>query len=226
MRPPLRQPFTTGAYGATFPDEWDGSAPISVADRNPPQMRSRPARPRAPLRTTRDRSVGQACHDQDDHGARCCSPISPSHPHQSPPRPGLPAPHPPAVGLVMRAGGGAKAHGTPVKPAGRTFLCRQDGLTDTGGTKPVNPVCEAAAQGSGTTPTTTARWVRGERAQPSATPSPAPAATARRPCPAGSAEPDARRSGFGPPRPEPASRGGQLRSSTSASADSPVRTSR
>lgn len=64
----------------------------------------------------------------------------------------------------MRAGGEAKAHGTPVKPAGRTFPCRQDGLTGTGEIKPVNPACKAAAQASGTTPTTTARWVRGESA--------------------------------------------------------------
>ncbi|GAB2468880.1 lytic polysaccharide monooxygenase [Streptomyces incanus] len=58
----------------------------------------------------------------------------------------------PAVGLVMTAGGEAEAHGTPMKPASRTFLCWQDGLTATGEIKPVNPACKAAAQVSGTTP--------------------------------------------------------------------------
>lgn len=58
----------------------------------------------------------------------------------------------PALGLVVTAGGDAEAHGTPMKPASRTFLCWQDGLTDTGEIKPVNPACRAAAQQSGTTP--------------------------------------------------------------------------
>ncbi|MGW0775848.1 lytic polysaccharide monooxygenase auxiliary activity family 9 protein [Streptomyces sp. NPDC002835] len=58
----------------------------------------------------------------------------------------------PALGLVVTAGGDAKAHGTPMKPASRTFLCWQDGLTATGEIKPVNPACRAAAQVSGTTP--------------------------------------------------------------------------
>ncbi|MFD7701181.1 cellulose binding domain-containing protein [Streptomyces caelestis] len=58
----------------------------------------------------------------------------------------------PAVGLVVTAGGEAEAHGTPMKPGSRTFLCRQDALTGTGEIKPVNPACKAAAQVSGTTP--------------------------------------------------------------------------
>ncbi|MFC8368816.1 lytic polysaccharide monooxygenase [Streptomyces sp. NPDC057239] len=58
----------------------------------------------------------------------------------------------PAVGLVVTAGGEAEAHGTPMKPGSRTFLCWQDALTDTGEIKPVNPACRAAAQVSGTTP--------------------------------------------------------------------------
>ncbi|WP_406456146.1 lytic polysaccharide monooxygenase [Streptomyces sp. NBC_00876] len=59
----------------------------------------------------------------------------------------------PALGLVLvTSGGRAEAHGTPMKPASRTFLCWQDGLTDTGEIKPVNPACRAAAQQSGTTP--------------------------------------------------------------------------
>lgn len=39
-----------------------------------------------------------------------------------------------------------------MKPGSRTFLCWQDGLTDTGEIKPVNPACKAAQQVSGTTP--------------------------------------------------------------------------
>ncbi|GEC03715.1 chitin-binding protein [Streptomyces spinoverrucosus] len=59
----------------------------------------------------------------------------------------------PAVGLiVLSSGSPAEAHGTPMKPASRTFLCWQDGLTDTGEIKPVNPACRAAQQVSGTTP--------------------------------------------------------------------------
>ena len=58
----------------------------------------------------------------------------------------------PALGLVVSAGGEAKAHGTPMKPGSRTFLCWQDGLTDTGEIKPINPACKKAQQVSGTTP--------------------------------------------------------------------------
>ncbi|MFE4694340.1 lytic polysaccharide monooxygenase [Streptomyces sp. NPDC056749] len=58
----------------------------------------------------------------------------------------------PALGLVLTTGEKAEAHGTPMKPASRTFLCWQDGLTDTGEIKPVNPACKSAAQQSGTTP--------------------------------------------------------------------------
>lgn len=50
----------------------------------------------------------------------------------------------PALGLVVTTGGKAAAHGTPMKPGSRTFLCWQDGLTDTGEIKPVNPACKAA----------------------------------------------------------------------------------
>ncbi len=45
----------------------------------------------------------------------------------------------PALGLVFTAGGRAEAHGTPMKPGSRTFLCWRDALTDTGEIKPVNP---------------------------------------------------------------------------------------
>ncbi|MBV7695730.1 lytic polysaccharide monooxygenase [Streptomyces sp. TRM70350] len=59
----------------------------------------------------------------------------------------------PALGLiVVSSGSPAEAHGTPMKPGSRTFLCWQDGLTDTGEIKPVNPACKAAQQVSGTTP--------------------------------------------------------------------------
>lgn len=58
----------------------------------------------------------------------------------------------PALSLVVTAGGKAEAHGTPMKPASRTFLCWQDGLTDTGEIKPVNPACKNAQAVSGTTP--------------------------------------------------------------------------
>lgn len=59
----------------------------------------------------------------------------------------------PALGLVVvTSGSRAEAHGTPMKPASRTFLCWQDALTGTGEIKPVNPACRAAAQESGTTP--------------------------------------------------------------------------
>ncbi len=58
----------------------------------------------------------------------------------------------PALALVVTAGSPAEAHGTPMKPASRTFLCWQDALTDTGEIKPVNPACKAAQQVSGSTP--------------------------------------------------------------------------
>ena len=58
----------------------------------------------------------------------------------------------PALGLVVTAGGDAEAHGTPMKPGSRTFLCWQDALTDTGEIKAVNPACKTAQQVSGTTP--------------------------------------------------------------------------
>ncbi|GAA4896193.1 lytic polysaccharide monooxygenase [Streptomyces coeruleoprunus] len=58
----------------------------------------------------------------------------------------------PAFGLLMATADDGAAHGTPMKPGSRTFLCWQDGLTDTGEIKPVNPACRAAAQVSGTTP--------------------------------------------------------------------------
>ncbi|GHF47783.1 hypothetical protein GCM10018783_16370 [Streptomyces griseosporeus] len=58
----------------------------------------------------------------------------------------------PALTLIITTGAPAQAHGTPMKPGSRTFLCWQDALTDTGEIKPVNPACRAAQQVSGTTP--------------------------------------------------------------------------
>ncbi|MHC5903095.1 lytic polysaccharide monooxygenase auxiliary activity family 9 protein [Streptomyces sp. S6] len=58
----------------------------------------------------------------------------------------------PAIGLIVTTGGKAEAHGTPMKPGSRTFLCWQDALTTTGEIKPVNPACKNAQQVSGTTP--------------------------------------------------------------------------
>ncbi|MFJ3720066.1 lytic polysaccharide monooxygenase [Streptomyces sp. NPDC090057] len=58
----------------------------------------------------------------------------------------------PALGLMLAAGIPAAAHGTPMKPGSRTFLCWRDALTDTGEIKPVNPACKAAQQAGGTTP--------------------------------------------------------------------------
>lgn len=58
----------------------------------------------------------------------------------------------PALALIVMTGTRAEAHGTPMKPGSRTFLCWQDGLTDTGEIKPVNPACKAAQQAGGTTP--------------------------------------------------------------------------
>lgn len=58
----------------------------------------------------------------------------------------------PALGLVVTAGGDAEAHGTPMKPGSRTFLCWQDALTNAGEIKAINPACKTAQQVSGTTP--------------------------------------------------------------------------
>ncbi|WP_432898628.1 lytic polysaccharide monooxygenase auxiliary activity family 9 protein [Micromonospora matsumotoense] len=44
----------------------------------------------------------------------------------------------------------AAAHGTPIVPGSRTYLCWQDGLSPTGEIRPVNPACSAAVAQSGT----------------------------------------------------------------------------
>lgn len=43
----------------------------------------------------------------------------------------------------------AAAHGTPMAPGSRTFLCWKDGLSSTGEIKPNNPACSAAVAQSG-----------------------------------------------------------------------------
>jgi len=48
--------------------------------------------------------------------------------------------------------GSAAAHGTPLKPGSRTWLCFVDGLTPNGDIQPHNPACSAAVQAGGTTP--------------------------------------------------------------------------
>ncbi|MYZ34862.1 MULTISPECIES: lytic polysaccharide monooxygenase [unclassified Streptomyces] len=58
----------------------------------------------------------------------------------------------PALLLIVGGSGTSTAHGTPMKPASRTFMCWRDGLTSTGEIKPVNPACKAAVAESGTTP--------------------------------------------------------------------------
>jgi predicted carbohydrate-binding protein with CBM5 and CBM33 domain len=58
----------------------------------------------------------------------------------------------PAVALVALTEEKAAAHGTPMKPGSRTFLCWRDGLTSTGEIKPNNPACKAAVAKGGTTP--------------------------------------------------------------------------
>ena len=58
----------------------------------------------------------------------------------------------PALGLILATSTPASAHGTPMKPGSRTFLCRQGALTDTGEIKAVNPACKAAQQAGGSTP--------------------------------------------------------------------------
>ncbi|MEU1756437.1 lytic polysaccharide monooxygenase [Micromonospora matsumotoense] len=44
----------------------------------------------------------------------------------------------------------AAAHGTPIVPGSRTYLCWQDGLSPTGEIRPNNPACSAAVAQSGT----------------------------------------------------------------------------
>lgn len=56
------------------------------------------------------------------------------------------------MSLVFINGSTASAHGTPMAPGSRTFLCWKDALTSTGEIKPKNAACAAAAATGGTTP--------------------------------------------------------------------------
>lgn len=57
-----------------------------------------------------------------------------------------------ALAAVMLAAPSASAHGAAMMPGSRTFLCWEDGLSDTGEIDPQNPACQAALDQSGSTP--------------------------------------------------------------------------
>ncbi|WAP58877.1 lytic polysaccharide monooxygenase auxiliary activity family 9 protein [Streptomyces sp. S465] len=58
----------------------------------------------------------------------------------------------PALGLVFFSGGSASAHGAPMAPGSRTYLCWKYSMSSTGEVKPTNPACKAAYDKSGATP--------------------------------------------------------------------------
>ncbi|MEW1913255.1 lytic polysaccharide monooxygenase [Kitasatospora sp. NPDC085895] len=58
----------------------------------------------------------------------------------------------PALVLVVLGSPRAAAHGAPMAPGSRTFLCYRDAITPTGEIKPRNAACAAAAATGGTTP--------------------------------------------------------------------------
>jgi predicted carbohydrate-binding protein with CBM5 and CBM33 domain len=55
------------------------------------------------------------------------------------------------LSMTVVIGTPASAHGAPMIPGSRTFLCWEDGLTPTGELVPKNPACQAAVAQSGTT---------------------------------------------------------------------------
>ncbi|MQS09595.1 chitin-binding protein [Streptomyces sp. IF17] len=57
----------------------------------------------------------------------------------------------PAVGLIVFTGPSASAHGAPMGPGSRTFLCWQHAVTQSGQIDPTNPACRAALQQGGAT---------------------------------------------------------------------------
>jgi chitin-binding protein len=58
-----------------------------------------------------------------------------------------------AAGVALAIGANpASAHGTPLKPGSRTWLCFVDGLSTNGDIQPHNPACSAAVAAGGTTP--------------------------------------------------------------------------
>jgi len=56
----------------------------------------------------------------------------------------------PALVTVVLTGAPASAHGAPMTPGSRTFLCWQEGLSSTGEIKPNNPACGAALNAGST----------------------------------------------------------------------------
>ncbi|MBO4208170.1 lytic polysaccharide monooxygenase [Micromonospora echinofusca] len=54
-----------------------------------------------------------------------------------------------AAALTVITGQAAQAHGAAMAPGSRTYLCWQDGLSQTGEIKPDNPACAAAVAQSG-----------------------------------------------------------------------------
>ncbi|WP_372458580.1 lytic polysaccharide monooxygenase [Streptomyces niphimycinicus] len=61
----------------------------------------------------------------------------------------------PALGLVFFSSGGASAHGAPMAPGSRTYLCWKYSLSSTGEVKPTNPACKAAYDKAVRRPSTT-----------------------------------------------------------------------
>ncbi|GAB2820877.1 lytic polysaccharide monooxygenase auxiliary activity family 9 protein [Streptomyces daliensis] len=58
----------------------------------------------------------------------------------------------PGLAFFSLTTGTAEAHGAPMQPGSRTYLCWKSSLSSTGEIKPVNPACQAALDKSGTTP--------------------------------------------------------------------------
>ncbi|UCM90968.1 lytic polysaccharide monooxygenase [Streptomyces marincola] len=55
----------------------------------------------------------------------------------------------PALCMVMFTGGSAAAHGAPMDPGSRTYLCWKYSVTESGAMDPANPACRAALQEGG-----------------------------------------------------------------------------
>ncbi|MDT0344137.1 lytic polysaccharide monooxygenase auxiliary activity family 9 protein [Streptomyces litchfieldiae] len=55
----------------------------------------------------------------------------------------------PAMAAVMFTGGSAAAHGAPMDPGSRTYLCWKYSMDSTGAMNPTNPACRAALETSG-----------------------------------------------------------------------------
>ncbi|WP_407703397.1 lytic polysaccharide monooxygenase auxiliary activity family 9 protein [Streptomyces triticirhizae] len=55
----------------------------------------------------------------------------------------------PAMAAVVFTGGTASAHGAPMDPGSRTYLCWKYSVGETGALNPTNPACAAALEASG-----------------------------------------------------------------------------